>query len=114
MYPPQARGWTLFGSLATVAGTVSPAGAGMDLGPCGGIEPPRSIPRRRGDGPVTLRPAVWRTMYPPQARGWTQHSGQYAAAYGVSPAGAGMDRWQRDFLKPDYGIPRRRGDGPVR
>ncbi len=50
-FPPQARGWTLFGGSLRTMVRVSPAGAGMDRS--NNIHPAElmGFPRRRGDGP---------------------------------------------------------------
>ena len=112
-FPPQARGWTTPSCGAGPRPPVSPAGAGMDPRPNPPAPSGRCFPRRRGDGPVPRSSRRPRSMFPPQARGWT--GGDCFPGIGgvVSPAGAGMDRRCSDRPRRSRRFPRRRGDGPV-
>ena len=114
---------------------VSPAGAGMVLGPrrppfliprtprrrgdgpqrsgsCATARALPSTPRRRGDGPISAtdtRHALW---YAPQARGWSPSGLIFLEVDDVRPAGAGMVPVNFSS-RSSYGrTPRRRGDGP--
>ena len=111
-FPPQARGWTIITRCCGVRACVSPAGAGMDLILRLRRCPVVGFPRRRGDGPRSLRPVDAPRQFPPQARGWTGYHGSSGWASSVSPAGAGMDLMPSKRNPEIKGFPRRRGDGP--
>ena len=111
-FPPQARGWTSMGSRHPDQGYVSPAGAGMDPAGESSHKEIDCFPRRRGDGPFAPIPSTRRSLFPPQARGWTPRYNWRILRNCVSPAGAGMDRDRRVHGLNDSRFPRRRGDGP--
>ena len=112
MFPPQARGWTLYRPDIAAPDAVSPAGAGMDPGTSRRSASSRCFPRRRGDGPALRREIGDGLGFPPQARGWTGERRQAARPRKVSPAGAGMDLSSDSERTAAEGFPRRRGDGP--
>ena len=112
-FPPQARGWTLYDLAVGIAQSVSPAGAGMDLGQDDVSSEADRFPRRRGDGPRAYLAFMRHRQFPPQARGWTLAQVLAATDQHVSPAGAGMDPGQQRALPLRPRFPRRRGDGPL-
>ena len=139
-FPPHARGWTPSPIHADCPSSVSPARAGMDPVTHSCRLSVLGFPRTRGDGPAfrvildvtppfpphargwTLGddsgPAACVTAFPPHARGWTAVLILVKRGYRdqVSPARAGMDRYER-LTSRGYayrGFPRTRGDGPTK
>ena len=71
------------------------------------------FPRRRGDGPSLQHEGHESGRFPPQARGWTLGRESIGGVHVVSPAGAGMDRFEVRHGWHLFRFPRRRGDGPI-
>ncbi len=92
----------------------SPAGAGMDRSRSTADPARPGLPRRRGDGPRGGGGRSARTSAPPQARGWTWVGDGGLQCLDGSPAGAGMDPSGVKDFPAGKGLPRRRGDGPLR
>ena len=111
-FPPQARGCTITVPTPGASEAVSPAGAGMHRTRTGPDSGRTRFPRRRGDAPLALRPAVHQVVFPPQARGCTLLVGQPDDLPVVSPAGAGMHPPPGDAAGRCACFPRRRGDAP--
>ncbi len=110
---PQARGWTHLARLRNQRPDAYPAGAGMDRATSSMVASTAGLPRRRGDGPLSMRSRDGLAWLTPQARGWTRLQGiplWNAMAY---PAGAGMDLDGGSARSGRDSLPRRRGDGPV-
>src|SRR5690606_9545506 len=86
--------------------------AGMDLLPFWLFCQPSSLPRMRGDGPVscTMPRAFFEST--PHARGWTLAATLAAALERVYPACAGMDLSASRTPAATARLPRMRGDGP--
>ncbi len=112
--PPQARGWTLELVDCPHCHGGSPAGAGMDRRTSVPDAGRRWLPRRRGDGPEISAGDEIRVEAPPQARGWTLCVDLRPEVHPGSPAGAGMDPSVLFGRLDLAGLPRRRGDGPLR
>ena len=74
-----------------------------------------TVPRRRGDEPVSLWTPLSRYATVPRRRG--DEPGIRTGIYerrGLFPAGAGMNRSNQAPPKPRTAVPRRRGDEPGR
>ena len=84
----------------------------MDLTLVELLPTPNRFPRTRGDGPLDDSASGNRMLFPPHARGWTQHRCRFAPVEVVSPARAGMDPHSDLDTGCDPGFPRTRGDGP--
>ena len=111
---PQARGWTDIICMQKYANKVFPAGAGMDRCCSCWARPWSCVPRRRGDGPTLGDTAAAMGKCSPQARGWTATAMTVPVGRPVFPAGAGMDRTAAPSCSRTTGVPRRRGDGPLK
>src|SRR5690554_3048178 len=72
-----------------------------------------SVPRRRGDVPITKEGYLIATASSPQARGCTARLARRAHALHQFPAGAGMYRHLRSTDQKFPPVPRRRGDVPA-
>ena len=111
---PRPRGWTVVArGLAGGAGGF-PAPAGMDPAPESRPESGSGLPRARGDGPAPTRPGQHVPVASPRPRGWTLSCHVSLLSPGGFPAPAGMDR---EVLREGVellGLPRARGDGPLR
>ena len=112
--PPPTRGWTPGHRFAARRAAGSPAYAGMD--PRRNSRTSRCIwlPRLRGDGPCGVVVARRQPQAPPPTRGWTPHISALPRTTRGSPAYAGMDRSAKRIDMDRAGLPRLRGDGPVR
>ena len=132
MRSPPARGWPGDGQAGRAEGDAFPARAGMARAcrwnPC----PTPSVPRPRGDGPVSIgRGASGSGRSPPArgwpderdareknlsrsppARGWPVSTPRNSTAAPAFPARAGMARRQRKSFGRRRRVPRPRGDGP--
>ena len=112
MFPPHARGWTLFVPSRSGRIDVSPARAGMDPMAKRVVGKVVGFPRTRGDGPVRGTAAQVLEAFPPHARGWTLFFPTRHVVVSVSPARAGMDPGTCCRVGSSSGFPRTRGDGP--
>ncbi len=109
---PHARGWTVYSWPIQRPGYVFPARAGMDRPRGSPPRPSPSVPRTRGDGPVTSSGEDPCHTCSPHARGWTACGVRTRRHTGVFPARAGMDRPLLVRRRLCGGVPRTRGDGP--
>ena len=75
---------------------------------------PSSFPRERGDGPKGDGISSVIPVFPPRARGWTDHEVGIDQYLPVSPASAGMDLRRGCGAARMSRFPRERGDGPPR
>ena len=114
MFTPHARGSTLNETAKKSDVEVYPA--------CAGIDPCRrkaattwdSLPRMRGDRPIT-RAATWiDARFTPHARGSTRLAALLGTDYDVYPACAGIDRCLPGGNYRRKSLPRMRGDRPQR
>ena len=112
--PPHARGWTRRMGACCGSPGGSPARAGMDPVLTDTQGTVRWLPRTRGDGPLVQIHASCGITAPPHARGWTSKNRARADGVSGSPARAGMDRTGGGRRVWCRGLPRTRGDGPVR
>ncbi len=111
--PPHPRGSTLDEGSERRSQRVSPAPAGIDRGVrCSGASK-RSLPRTRGDRPVSYTSLSATDASPPHPRGSTPANTSGKSAFSVSPAPAGIDlsTWRKALRPPR--LPRTRGDRPV-
>ena len=90
----------------------SPAYAGMDPRWAARSQPPRWLPRLRGDGPQTGKAGRADQEAPPPTRGWTRGDMGADGQHRGSPAYAGMDLGRRRSTLATNRLPRLRGDGP--
>ncbi len=111
--PPRARGSTCVAQARRRAGRGSPACAGIDPAALAPHQPPRRLPRVRGDRPSFRRRRSTSTRAPPRARGSTRCCRLRPRTARGSPACAGIDRPRRAGLPRGRGLPRVRGDRPV-
>ena len=131
---PHTRGWTPGGGGRHVLGGGFPAHAGMDVRRRTGrrrrlgfpahagmdrrrlcaVRPRRRLPRTRGDGPEAYHARDVSLPASPHTRGWTRaRSARHVRRAGF-PAHAGMDPGVRRDVGRRGGLPRTRGDGPLR
>ncbi len=113
-FTPHARGSTEDGSLSRDGMEVYPACAGIDPG--GGLVATNreSLPRMRGDRPYKrIRKDVAR-RFTPHARGSTLRAATARRKSAVYPACAGIDLSLRKAICAMSGLPRMRGDRPIR
>ncbi len=112
--PPHTRGSTPRWSAADLHARGSPAHAGIDPPPPSTPCAPPWLPRTRGDRPAATTAAMGLTEAPPHTRGSTlsEHGG--AAGRRGSPAHAGIDPPASRAAPTTSGLPRTRGDRPVR
>ena len=111
---PHTRGWTRRLRRRHPVGRGFPAHAGMD--PCPGPSRRRAtwVPRTRGDGPrADLDPPAGMEGSP-HTRGWTPDDPRAARVHVGFPAHAGMDPRTQRRGPVRAGVPRTRGDGPLR
>jgi hypothetical protein len=112
LYSPRARGWTDVGVSKRGGEAVFPACAGMDRCTCARSPHSLSIPRVRGDGPLSVWTQTSSVRYSPRARGWTGSQARITSASRVFPACAGMDRQSSQSRLWVDRVSRVRGDGP--
>ncbi len=112
--PPLTRGWTPLAHRVAAALEGSPAHAGMDPPQQNTQDMISRLPRSRGDGPCAARPSRLSTSAPPLTRGWTPPGARRVPRAGGSPAHAGMDPRRHVDASREDGLPRSRGDGPLR
>ena len=112
--PPHTRGWTVVGGRKERRNPGSPAHAGMD--PTATLAPasPARLPRTRGDGPASNCARAGPPRAPPHTRGWTGAKGRSRGDHPGSPAHAGMDPGADLDRRGHHGLPRTRGDGPIK
>ena len=112
--PPLARGSTLCAPPPGRAGGGSPARAGIDPQLALPLTVEKRLPRSRGDRPKSRARTTLRTWAPPLARGSTRCPLLRRVRRRGSPARAGIDPARRRARDPPHGLPRSRGDRPVR
>ena len=112
MSPPPTRGWSRHGEAAQRPDDVSPAHAGMVPELTAQLQPTLSLPRPRGDGPLTFAAAHASKSSPPPTRGWSLIHPLKPACGDVSPAHAGMVPESGSAKLRRRCLPRPRGDGP--
>ena len=111
---PHTRGWTGAEVELPPARPGFPAHAGMDR-----ARPPRAraftrLPRTRGDGPRCQYGCDGCSRASPHTRGWTVGRLFLRRITDGFPAHAGMDPVLAGLWEWVPGLPRTRGDGPVR
>ena len=112
--PPHPRGSTLIADGGVPPTRGSPAPAGIDPRDRGRSGTFARLPRTRGDRPCASRCARVSPAAPPHPRGSTPRTvRQLALAHG-SPAPAGIDRLPAHGRRLPGGLPRTRGDRPVK
>ncbi len=112
--PPLARGSTPSSIFFTCSVKGSPARVGIDLSGYRGDKSRLGLPRSRGDRPLAIA-----TMYnageaPPLARGSTRRLYRRQQPDEGSPARVGIDLSGYRGDKSRLGLPRSRGDRPVK
>ena len=111
---PHPRGWTRGVAVLGVRRDGFPAPAGMDPPAAIGRSHRSGIPRTRGDGPRPIRSFTRPRVDSPHPRGWTCiFAARDLRGFGF-PAPAGMDPTRGPPARGRRGIPRTRGDGPLR
>ena len=111
---PHPRGWTSVWPPAGRARIGFPAPAGMDPDMDAAGVPRHGIPRTRGDGPDAAHAVSQTQVDSPHPRGWTRGDVRVLVGGDGFPAPAGMDPARRTSAPSRSGIPRTRGDGPIR
>ncbi len=114
LFTPHARGSTSFLTLINLLFLVYPACAGIDLGEYPDVEGYLRLPRMRGDRPFPLSPIAGLCRFTPHARGSTLPLVVSVLIVAVYPACAGIDLAVPTFSGQAGGLPRMRGDRPVR
>ena len=112
-FPPHRRGWTAIWMPLVLRPPVSPAQAGMDRADARSRRKSSRFPRTGGDGPLKKAGHRCLLSFPPHRRGWTSTSRSPSEERRVSPAQAGMDRWNGRPTTPPLSFPRTGGDGPL-
>src|SRR5580704_13352723 len=74
---------------------------------------PTGLPRKRGDGPLTMNERSRCGQAPPHTRGWTPIWPEMLGSSSGSPAHAGMDPIPSLTRECAHWLPRTRGDGPA-
>ena len=111
-FTPHARGSTHYNFYDEQAQKVYPACAGIDL-PYDKERVWRvSLPRMRGDRPLSAASVLVIFQFTPHARGSTLGKEGKGNSSSVYPACAGIDRNSSFYLSPSLGLPRMRGDRP--
>ena len=111
---PHTRGWTLCRRNQRRGDHGFPAHAGMDPLVLYASGRRFGLPRTRGDGPEIEIEAEAYGQASPHTRGWTSRHVLLASYVRGFPAHAGMDLVRISSSLQRSGLPRTRGDGPVR
>ena len=112
MFTPHARGSTLLSQRAPSLKAVYPACAGIDLvKSCSRMVSP-SLPRMRGDRPLSSTCDIDDPKFTPHARGSTGVKRVIFGVERVYPACAGIDLDSYPSSHLPFGLPRMRGDRP--
>ncbi len=111
--PPRTRGSTRIEALEEELKAASPAHAGIDLSHKAVDLLAASLPRARGDRPMTAGATQPTTPPPPRTRGSTRHGRACTLPLTASPAHAGIDPRRSAPSGSRPGLPRARGDRPV-
>ncbi len=111
-FTPHARGSTSVGYYQSGTYTVYPACAGIDLGAVEARGYSVSLPRMRGDRPLSHTAHLLFTEFTPHARGSTDPYNLEKNETIVYPACAGIDPKGSSFSSLSCGLPRMRGDRP--
>ena len=111
---PHTRGWTHWRELVKHPNEGFPAHAGMDREQVLSAADRGWLPRTRGDGPSSRARADARAEASPHTRGWTAEICACGRELQGFPAHAGMDRRGQAGKAAAGGLPRTRGDGPLR
>jgi len=111
---PHARGSTRAAEEAAKTAEGYPACAGIDPGPRRAIRRGDRLPRMRGDRPPADPAGYRRQPATPHARGSTPHEKRLQTACIGYPACAGIDLSTGISGARSSGLPRMRGDRPVR
>ena len=114
LFTPHARGSTLLFRLRLLRQHVYPACAGIDLGSTKNNTIIQSLPRMRGDRPVQPTSSVGYVVFTPHARGSTAFPSVEDSSLPVYPACAGIDLFSTSGNPFQEGLPRMRGDRPLR
>ena len=112
--PPHTRGSTLQPRFRGPHQKGSPAHAGIDLDMRYWAEKAVGLPRTRGDRPSEIARPARAVRAPPHTRGSTRCSGSCKRCDAGSPAHAGIDLERADRIHHRSGLPRTRGDRPLR
>ncbi len=112
--PPRTRGSTRCRSCGLLIGTASPAYAGIDPPFVPAHRCRHSLPRVRGDRPVSQIVINDLRMPPPRTRGSTRPMSRKRRRQEASPAYAGIDPLQPIACQVVQRLPRVRGDRPLR
>ena len=91
-YSPHAWGWTVSRRHMLTSWQVFPTRVGMDRSAGDALNPAKSIPHTRGDGPRSGNNKIVMHQYSPHAWGWTDLRGGAASFGDVFPTRVGMDR----------------------
>jgi len=109
---PHARGSTLDLDNLTIAGYVYPACAGIHLMPKGVVNIRPSLPRMRGDPPLSPTGRAELPRSTPHARGSTPVGCHHGVEHRVYPACAGIHLSVTSLTSLLTSLPRMRGDPP--
>ena len=111
-FTPHARGSTVSWGDVGAKVAVYPACAGIDLEIGFEIKIDPSLPRMRGDRPLSVCFPPTLTPFTPHARGSTFLRKRLTFPLDVYPACAGIDLKPDDIPEEYRGLPRMRGDRP--
>ncbi len=114
LFTPHARGSTYLWALGFSRRSVYPACAGIDLVLELFGQANNCLPRMRGDRPTMALAVFGLTLFTPHARGSTQLGHKRNRAKQVYPACAGIDPASMALAITWSGLPRMRGDRPLR